>query len=345
MFEKQYLKLISFVTLFLMQIFGIFPFYYNSKRMAFETNPICSIYPFLVVTFIIVGYTISILTITEIMIVDIIPLGQLAVQTVFYSINLCLITIYVVNYVQKAFLNKSISFILKTLTKLWKITNNIEYNQEFHMFSVNSLLATGLNVAVECFQVYCILPSIADSWWITILHILPFYVITLFPDFFHSILLIIHYGHRRINQEIESIMDEVELLNSTNTKTGNKTNYFQMKKYCELSDRLDDLSVAHYHLMKVTNMFCQSTSIQLLLWMIFVVINFIMKAFMLYLSIISTINKTYYVSAQFILLTVLQSICALLHVSTLARTSYHTTEEVGTLCCFTWRNVYQVSRQ
>lgn len=65
--------------------------------------------------------------------------------------------------------------------------------------------------------------------------------------------------------------------------TSKTTTYSRMQKYCELSDRLDTMTILHYQLCSLWNYFNSIFSLQITFWLTYSVIYIITQLFFDYL--------------------------------------------------------------
>lgn len=130
----------------------------------------------------------------------------------------------------------------------------------------------------------------ADDWMVMICWVIPSIILNIIPDLFYGAMQIFYYYFMVINRQMEGIMsDTKEIINPTE-KLGDKK-YHRMKRFCELSDRIDEIAILHHELSTVTEQFSNACSVQLLAWTVFCVLTFIVKLFMEYIIIASAINN------------------------------------------------------
>lgn len=101
--------------------------------------------------------------------------------------------------------------------------------------------------------------------------VLPFWIFAVLPNLFAYTMLGVTLAYRRINAEIQQLVEEqIQLqqppqfdLKDVNSES---TRYGRMKKFCELSDRLDEMSILHMELGRITKQVNRIISTFLFIW-------------------------------------------------------------------------------
>lgn len=110
--------------------------------------------------------------------------------------------------------------------------------------------------------------------------ILPFWIFSVLPNLFAYVLLGITYGYRRLNAEIEEVIQEQmrmqhfyfeqnessAVIDEEVNKHNDTRRYSRMKIFCELSDQLDELAILHMELGRIAKIVNRIVSAYLFIW-------------------------------------------------------------------------------
>lgn len=294
MLSKHYLYFCLTLILFLSQLFGFWPYYYDRSKKIFHTNQCIILYPIVIVVSVLVLNIIVINELTLNFHIDRVP--PLARFVSGFAIISALYFIPIIFFIQYLKLNKLNVLFQRAnilLIDLWKYCNlqQIKYTKQLFIFTIRIFLINIIIVYCGIFHVTTIAPQeFSKNYWRIFVWILPTIIMTILPDVYFTMFLIFHFGYQQINRSISNIMIELRLLNFGQEGI-NERKYLRMKKFCDLSDQLDKVAIIHFRLSSIVVEFNQCFSIQMIIWTIYLIQNTLGKSFMEYLTIVMYVLK------------------------------------------------------
>ncbi|XP_037052187.1 putative gustatory receptor 28a isoform X2 [Bradysia coprophila] len=293
MFQSVFLRVITKVGLFSIQISGLWPFSFDRKAKKFKflwyytIMPIVIIgYPFVVAVFWshLISRDMSMKKMTNPVVV-ILSVGFL----IFNSVNFVLL--FVSQYCRFHEMKK---FVLSTFEVVDHVNSELD-SSEFKYGNI--LLKFAGKVAVfMSILCYSIIQSISrymtfeDNYVVYLMSALPNIIMKFHPDLFYGGLLLINFYLTQINSKVSSVLATAKELSETND-LGEQKCYQKMINFCELSDKLDRLCVLHYNVIEISEIFFRLCSFQTTLWVAMGLIAFLVSLFQHYISITSAIRK------------------------------------------------------
>lgn len=272
--QDIYLKCLLVLVYYLTHFIGMSPFYYNRKLGQFQTSYRFLIYPICIAIFAISSYGLILIC----LLVYFQVLLRLAL--VYFRI-VSIAVIFVCQCLNYKKIVKCLNNLHQTLNRINQLAtlNNIDTE-----CSVKSLLTVSAEYVISfiCsivgFAGIVIIGAQSLKLSCTIIFAAIIYIILLY--FWNGTIINSYFGinwiiashYRRINDSITALMAEAKCLQGT---VGSLSVYKKMIKFCELSDRLDDLAAAHGKLTDVFTEVNNILAIQLLTGIAFYFVSLI----------------------------------------------------------------------
>lgn len=288
MFTKPYyLYFCLNFMLFLTQLFGILPYSYDRPSKSLTRNRFSFIYPFLVIS-----TTLSCYLAMGMMFRDNLPKvttssAHIAGKTIYISVMCCLLFTYIIQYFKYRDVEilapraKRLCMEILKLSDLYKL----KYKNELALFTCKIFLVNALIIYFGFVHISTVAPHLVKaSHFYTFAWILPTYMVSIIPDLYFSVFLLFNIGFKQINLRIIDIMIEFRMLNICNDGLDERK-FMRMKRFCDLSDRLDEMAIIHSELVSIVREFNGCFSAQILIWTIYIVMNSLLKAFFEYLTL------------------------------------------------------------
>lgn len=273
--------------LFSGQVFGLWPFFFDRRRMIFSSAWYLRVYSIVLVLtvlyFCLTNYTTTI--------------GDRKSRTynltnqIFTGI---MTTVLVMYFVAQHLNHLKIHQLLPVAMRLMDKLNLINRDQPYiHMLMVfffktmfldSAIIFSSITYASR--QENGILRVIA--YWV-----IPNVMIAVVPDLLFAVMQIMCFYFKVINNRMEGIMACVRELTTAPIDSVTlipAKNHLRMKRYCELSDRIDEIAVLHLELCSLTKSISRLYSAQMLAWTVYGVTMFIVKLFKEYIVIAAAIK-------------------------------------------------------
>lgn len=186
-------------------------------------------------------------------------------QYVFMLLSfLVYFTGYIIQYFKFSYLLNIIQLVQKCLLKLTRIINQQRANNYTDLtirFMLKFVIVFILTVYSEYNQVDFITEFGTNNVILKVCSTFPSCIFCIAPNVFYAgILLACHY-YRQLNYLITEIVKS-----SNQIAVAENHRQYQMTRFCELSDRLDEISVLHTELSNLTKSWNLLFSIPIFLW-------------------------------------------------------------------------------
>lgn len=146
-------------------------------------------------------------------------------------------------------------------------------------------IVDGLNLGIHFYLSQATVPNQMEYKIMGTICILPSVILRILPNFFYGILLLIYFSYEKINVQLREIMAEANDL--LNDEVDNVSDYCKMQRFCELSEFVDRLSIAHRELTEIVNCFSRMQSFNILFWISHTIVSSVMQFFIEFCMIIS----------------------------------------------------------
>lgn len=123
-------------------------------------------------------------------------------------------------------------------------------------------------------------PSERRSFIFYFLTVMPNLIISVMPNIFMGAILMGYFLFMELNKVLENVMKTARALIKVES-SGSK--YFRMNRFCELSDRLDEVAVIHLELSTLLKNINNAFSIQLLSYLTYKTTSEVVHMFLLYM--------------------------------------------------------------
>lgn len=288
MLQEFCLQLACSVGLFSGQVFGLWPFFFDRRRMIFSSAWYLRGYSIVMVLttlyFCLTNYTTTI--------------GERKSRTynltnqIFTGIMTTVLVMYfVAQHLNHRKIHQLLPVAIRLMGKLALINEDLPYMHMLMVFFFKTML---LDSAIIFSSI-----SYASTRENSILRVIAYWVvpnlmISVVPDLLFATMQIVRYYFIVINRRMEAIMASVRELTISPIDSGTLIpvkNHLRMKRFCELSDRIDDIAVLHLELCSLTKSITRLYSTQLLAWTVYGVTMFIVKLFREYIVIAAAVNE------------------------------------------------------
>lgn len=287
MLEEKILHFGISVGLFSGQLFGLWPFFFDRRRMIFSYSWYLRGYSIVLILttlyFCLTNYTTTI--------------GERKSRTynltnqIFTGIMVTVLVMYFVAlHLNHHRIYQLLTLSLRLMDKLNRINNDLPY---MHMLMVFFCKTMFLDSAIILSSISYASPDENSIFRVITFWLIPNVMIAMIPDLLFAVMQMISYYFKIINKRMETIMASVRELTITQFDSGTQVterNHFRMRRYCELSDQIDEIAVLHLELCSLTKGITRLYSAQLLAWTVYGVTMFIVKLFREYIVIAAAIN-------------------------------------------------------
>lgn len=287
MLQEKCLHLARGVGFFSGQIFGLWPFFYDRRRMIFSTAWYLRCYSIVVVLtalyFCLTNYTTT--------------LGDRKSRTynltnqIFTGIMATVLVMYAIaQHLNHKQIYQLLPVAIRLMNRLNLINKDLPY---MHMLMVFACKTSFLDSAIIFSSISYASPQGNSILRVIAYWVIPNLMITVVPDMLFAVMQILCYYFKVINKRMEEIMASVKELTISPIDSGTLITvkkHLRMKRYCDLSDRIDEIAVLHLELCSLTKNITRLYSTHLLAWTVYGVTMFIVKLFKEYIVIAAAIN-------------------------------------------------------
>lgn len=116
---------------------------------------------------------------------------------------------------------------------------------------------------------------------------LPIIIVRFYTNLFYGGILIIEVSFKQLNTNLDRILLKARLSFKRNT---GKERFYSKRKYGELTDELDALSIVYVKTLQATKAFNSVFSSQILFWIIDGLLVLVMRCFYQYIAIVELLN-------------------------------------------------------
>lgn len=277
--KLQYLS--AMYSLFLIRIFGLWPYTVNLRTKAFKTTWFLKLQPFLTGTICLITISVIYRKLIPLLNIQWKSDSSKVLLKVYGAFNtITLITTYISGFLQtkgvKSIIVRSQEFMVKSQRKLNE--NTIKTILAILIYLLKSFVLLICFTTLICLKLYFASPLLP-------IYVLPFVavpglIISTVPNLFFGAIIIAKVYFERINGRI------AEIVRTANWLTLQKQTHFgQMHLYCELSDILDELAVLHMELTRLTQDLCTLCNVHVTGYITWLAINAVVQEFLLYMSV------------------------------------------------------------
>lgn len=254
--EKLFIFLLKFVYGFIM-IFGLCPFRFDFEEKRFKTSMLMQLYSVFVVISFSYFYPTSGITVVS-------ALNPLVAITFF---NLSMTTICLTLFIQILHVNKIVRFLNDAIHFLYNFNKFIDRQKVNYLSSIFAIIfkivVVNLTAQYACIDgVSSILTKMTGkkNYFAIFMVSVAYTLQSMIPNIFYGALLAVSFYLKQINEKIDEIVIQAKRMSGADD---NK--YLKEKVYCELSDRLDEMTTYHSRLIELTIRMNGLCSFQILL--------------------------------------------------------------------------------
>lgn len=277
MLQEKLLRFNVICTIWMAQIFGLWPFFYNKTSKKYQTTWYFQMYPLVVSIALITGilYSLQKLSSTNFLTAAANIISNLLI---FF----CVIT-FLGNYlIQYMHFNK-IQNLIENGSAIFKksmvlINNsNIVFMDRLKLYMVKIVFCQLAYIFSEFVKIQNLL-IVKDVSYVPIIFLsILFFIIGFIPNVYYGSILTSTLLFKELNQKI------IKVVNSATDLTYQQRKYYRMKSFCELSDSLDSIAILHYDLCTLTKRINKIFSLQLLGWVTFKYMYNLVELFLCYI--------------------------------------------------------------
>lgn len=256
--ERLFVFLLKYVYVFV-SLFGLCPFVFDFEKKIFKTSTVMQLYSTSVVLSFSYFYPTSGISVIS-------ALNPLVAITFF---NLSMTTICLTFAVQIVHSHKIVQFLNDAIQFLYNFNKFIDRHSVDYLSSIVAIIlkigVVNVTAQYACIDgVNTILTHVTgkrDYFAIFMLSV-AYTLQSMIPNIFYGSLLTASFYLKQINGKIDDIVEQAIRAGNVDVD-GNK--YVKEKVYCELSDRLDEITIYHSRLIELTVRLNKLCSFQLLL--------------------------------------------------------------------------------
>lgn len=290
------LKLFIRWNLILFQISGIFPLYYDDTNNCWKSNQLIRNYSILVFMLQIIMLIVGVYVVSN----DISKTNP-SRTLYFVSQTTCafiIITLALVYTFQLKNISAFIEFAndLKLIYEKIAISCDQSDYRPLLLIMVKLTLNLILNCVVtiiEMINLSSASPVVKKEILFQIIYFCPNFVLMMLPTMFYTLVLFLHHTLKQFNSALQKIVVDSSVLNSNNNNQSEPGKVYTMLQSCDLSDRIESVSIISSSLYKSTVKLNKIFNFQLLASNCYSVSALVLKLYLVF-STMTTINSSNY---------------------------------------------------
>lgn len=325
-------------NLIFFQIFGLFPYYYDAVCKRWRSSRFIKIYSFLVFVLQLLAILIGIAVVSS----DI-EKSNPSQTMLFSSIIACalLVTNLVVAYTQQ----------LKNLSLFIEFANDMQFiysvvrsscRQSDHRSLIKiSVKLTAMNIIncmvtiIEIKRMSSLSSAVRNNILYQMFYFCPNVALLMIPTMFYCVEMLLEHTVKQFNCVLAQIAADSSRLN--NNKQLEQRKMYTMRQSCDLSDRIESITIIYSRLYRSTVTLNKAFGVQLLASNCSSVVSLIQKLYLEFYSVMMAPTSSSYLSVVFNSLYGLFNQFLYIYVTYLvAGTSSNITEEVSVQCTSKW---------
>lgn len=261
------------------QLSGLWPYFYDKKNQVFKTTCILKLIPILTCIFLMLSMLYS----GKIIFSETPGLFETDaanfIQTmIILSKIIMFITIYSQSYIDGDFLENLTKRAQDLYIKIntTTVATNTNYRSLLYMGIFKTVILPTIIVVTECFKIDKIAPPARDNPTLTFFVILPNWIFCIVPNLFLMGMIIALHYFRQLNTTLSEVVSHTIIMDTTE---GNRGQYHHMKWFCDLSDKVDAVSVVHIELCNLVKIWNRLFSVSVFVWVSYKVILILFQLF------------------------------------------------------------------
>lgn len=254
--ERLFIFLLKYVYVFV-SVFGLCPFLFDFDRRRFKTSTVMQLYS----TFVVISFSYFYPT-SGISVVS--ALNPLVAITFF---NLSMTTICLTLAVQIMHSHKIVQFLNDAIEFLYHFNKFIDRHKVNYLSSIFAIIfkigVVNLTAQYACIDgINTILTQVTGKkdYFAIFMVSVAYTLQSMVPNIFYGSLLGVSFYLERINDKIEDIVEQANWASNVD-----ENRYMKEKVFCELSDRLDEITTYHSRLIELMIRLNKLFSFQILL--------------------------------------------------------------------------------
>lgn len=279
---KQKLQYLSvFYSLFLIRIFGLWPYKIDRRIKIFKTTWFLKLQPILMGILFFIAFSVIFRNILPALNRQWKSDAANVLMKIFGTINtFFLLNIYVSVYLQtqrvKSIIVRTQEFMVKSQPLL--IDDTIRTTSAILLYLLKSFVLFICFTATVCLKLY-IASTLLPAYVLPFVAV-PVLIIATVPNLFFGAILFATVYFERINAKVVEIVRNANLLTVQKHKCIGRTH-----RYCGLSDLLDEMAVLHMELTRLTQDVCKLCNSHIMSYLTFLCMNAIVQKFFLYMAV------------------------------------------------------------
>lgn len=288
------LQLLIRCNLFLFQILGIFPCYYDVTKRRWKSSRLLRIYSMLVFILQIIALLIGVYVVSN----DVMKSNPS--KTMYYASQITCALIIVNIVVVYVFQLKNISSFIEFANELQFIYEKIELycHQSGHWSILVILVKLTFNVILNCIVTIIEIKNLSAASSVMhneilfqIFYFCPNFVLMMLPSMFYCLVMFLEHTLKQFNSVLLKIVANSSLLNNNDDSEPRK--FYTMLQSCDLSDRIENISIIFSSLYKSTRKLNKVFNVQLMASNCCTVSALVLKLYLVFVMI-ATINSSNY---------------------------------------------------
>lgn len=274
--------------LILVRLLGVWPYLIDKKAKTVRTTWYLKLYPLAVIFCITVFVTLG----TSAFKTQDITWHSLAANLLAIFYGFLFVTCFVSTYVDQHYRFKSIEALIKRCRRHYILRISKFFVIEEFSYVKLLLLYTFKTIVLMIFVAYCIvirmyLTSLMDGFAVLAFFLIN-YVISIVPNIFFGAVLLAYYLFKQINIKVKRTTEAAITLSALKADL---TQHLRMQRFCELSDRLDEIAVVHLELCKLINALNSVASLQLSSHVTLKFISLLVQMFFVYIYVSAWVQQ------------------------------------------------------
>lgn len=273
-FFKRFLNIILIST----QLFGFWPYVFDSSERLFKHSKVIFIYSSAMVIGINTAYFICFKNLFGVFLNVFNSYG--AKVTLMYCIICTAVISALIHLIQIFNLNKLNDIFVKSKHLMQKLNQVIKMDEVNYLSEL--LLFTVKAFVIQCFRMYLSYTKLAsDPISMIFGYIIPDLMITIMANNFYGAMLIVYVYLKQMNKNIYDVTVLANEINASDKKKLQKIDTF-----CNLSDRINELATYHLRLCFLTRDVCGTLSFHITAWIMHKVCVILVQLFLIYVLVV-----------------------------------------------------------
>lgn len=285
MFQSRFLRCTIVTTLFVLRLFGVWPYFYDPALRRYRTKWFLLVYPLVVWALLLHLFIHSADTLFERIRLE---MRTDTARLIYASYSTMCVLTFSSNYFLQYLWFSSIEAALVEAADVvgrirsLRVDRPWRYWRPLCLYCAKAWLLPAIICLCDAVRVWSLSPSNRPAQ--IMLFELSVFLMGVVPNLHVALLLTVGVLFKRLNEETATVMRLAQKLAQPQASPSDEhcDHFRRMHLFCELSDRLDRVAVLHLQLTEITMRLQQMFSLTLIVWVCFQCMDVVTHAFSAY---------------------------------------------------------------